>query len=78
MSNENIVQAWKDEEYRAALTEEQIEQLPENPAGDTEISDEQLEDVDGGSDTAVVCCVTAIVSAVTAVSLLTVEIVREA
>jgi mersacidin/lichenicidin family type 2 lantibiotic len=33
MSNEDIIRAWKDEEYRNSLSEEHRAQLPENPAG---------------------------------------------
>lgn len=30
---EDAIRAWKDEEFRRSLTEEQIEQLPDDPAG---------------------------------------------
>ena len=33
MSNVNIIRAWKDEEYRNSLTDEQRAALPANPAG---------------------------------------------
>ncbi|AUB42030.1 Type 2 lantibiotic, leader peptide domain [Nostoc flagelliforme CCNUN1] len=50
MSHEDIdiVRAWKDEEYRNSLSEEQRAQLPENPAGTGELSDETMETVAGG------------------------------
>lgn len=32
MSNEQIIRAWKDEEYRNGLSKEKLSQLPENPA----------------------------------------------
>lgn len=48
MSNIDIARAWKDEEYRNSLTEEQKKQLPENPAGEAEISEEDLGKVSGG------------------------------
>ncbi len=48
MSNIDIIRAWKDEEYRNGLSEEQRSQLPENPAGMVELSDEDMEAMAGG------------------------------
>ncbi len=48
MSNIDIIRAWKDEEYRNSLSEEQRSQLPENPAGMMELSDETAQSVAGG------------------------------
>lgn len=49
MSDEhNVIHAWKDEEYRARFSEEQLSQLPENPAELIELTDEDLENVAGG------------------------------
>jgi mersacidin/lichenicidin family type 2 lantibiotic len=48
MSNEDIIRAWKDEEYRNSLSEEQRNQLPENPAGMVELSDQEMETFMGG------------------------------
>ena len=48
MSNEDIIRAWKDPEYRNSLTEEQRSQLPENPAGLVELTDTSMESVAGG------------------------------
>ncbi len=48
MSNIDIIRAWKDEEYRNSLSEEQRNQLPENPAGISELSDEEMETFMGG------------------------------
>ncbi len=48
MSQQDIIRAWKDEEYRNSLSEEQRSQLPENPAGMIELSDEDMESVAGG------------------------------
>jgi mersacidin/lichenicidin family type 2 lantibiotic len=64
MTTEQIVRSWKDEEYSVGLSEEEKALLPDNPAGLTEISDEELLGVEGGSDTAFVCLVTAAVSAI--------------
>jgi mersacidin/lichenicidin family type 2 lantibiotic len=46
----DIIRAWKDEEYRLSLTEEQCAQLPDNPAGlaGMELSDDDLENIVGG------------------------------
>ena len=48
MSNSDIIRAWKDEDYSSSLSEEQRSQLPENPAGIVELSDEDMEVVAGG------------------------------
>jgi len=52
----DITQAWKDETYRATLSNEQIQTLPVNPAG--ELSDADLETAFGGwgSDWSGNCC----------------------
>jgi mersacidin/lichenicidin family type 2 lantibiotic len=47
MDNEQIIRAWKDEEYRSALGETESALLPENPAGIVDISDESLGKVGG-------------------------------
>jgi mersacidin/lichenicidin family type 2 lantibiotic len=47
MSN-NLVRAWKDEEYRLRLSEAERALLPENPAGSIELTDTELETVAGG------------------------------
>ncbi|MEA5581880.1 mersacidin/lichenicidin family type 2 lantibiotic [Nodularia harveyana UHCC-0300] len=48
MSNIDIIRAWKDEEYRNSLSEEQRSQLPENPAGLIELPDEESDALSGG------------------------------
>lgn len=48
MSNLDIIRAWKDEEYRNSLSDEQRSQLPENPAGMIELSDTDMESIAGG------------------------------
>lgn len=48
----DIARAWKDEEYRTSLTPEQLAQIPPNPAGDMELSEDELDDVSGGNLTA--------------------------
>ncbi|MEA5617253.1 mersacidin/lichenicidin family type 2 lantibiotic [Cronbergia sp. UHCC 0137] len=51
MSNVDIVRAWKDEEYRHSLSVEQQQELPANPAGLIELSDEDMSSVSGGCTT---------------------------
>ncbi len=48
MSNENIIRAWKDENFRNSLSEQERTLLPENPAGMSELSDEALQTIAGG------------------------------
>ncbi|MBV6622422.1 MAG: mersacidin/lichenicidin family type 2 lantibiotic [Rivularia sp. (in: Bacteria)] len=48
MSNIDVIRAWKDEEYRNSLSEEQLSDLPENPAGMVELSDADMEALAGG------------------------------
>ncbi|AFZ34789.1 hypothetical protein Sta7437_1219 [Stanieria cyanosphaera PCC 7437] len=48
MSNQDIIRAWKDENYWNSLSEEQRSQLPENPAGITELIDIEMETIAGG------------------------------
>jgi len=72
----DIIRAWKDEEYRLSLSEEEQALLPANPAGLTELSDDELDSIVGGT---IVCqasaarncnnsgnCVSAVCSAVCA------------
>jgi mersacidin/lichenicidin family type 2 lantibiotic len=42
MSNIDIIRAWKDVEYRASLSETELAQLPENPAGPVELSNTDM------------------------------------
>ncbi|MEM6611442.1 MAG: mersacidin/lichenicidin family type 2 lantibiotic, partial [Cyanobacteria bacterium P01_C01_bin.72] len=45
----DIVRAWKDEEYRNSLTDAQRSQLPQNPAGIIELSDDAAESISAGA-----------------------------
>jgi mersacidin/lichenicidin family type 2 lantibiotic len=47
MTVEQIIRAWIDEEYRLSLSEEQLAQLPEHPAGLIELNDVLLEAIAG-------------------------------
>ncbi len=49
MTNQEIVRSWKDEDYLMNLSGRERAFLPENPAGLTELTDEDLLNVDGGS-----------------------------
>lgn len=40
--NSNIVRAWKDEFYRQSLSDEERTQLPENPVGELDLTDEEM------------------------------------
>jgi mersacidin/lichenicidin family type 2 lantibiotic len=44
----DIARAWKDVQYRRTLTPEQLNMLPPNPAGSTQLTKEQLDEVSGG------------------------------
>ncbi len=45
--NLDVVRAWKDPVYRNQLTMIQLRALPPNPAGSSEITKEQLAEIDG-------------------------------
>ncbi len=47
MSKVDVIRAWKDEEYRAGLTDAERALLPPNPAGLIELDDEQMKAVLG-------------------------------
>jgi mersacidin/lichenicidin family type 2 lantibiotic len=46
----DIIRAWKDETYRQNLSNEQLSALPENPAGELELSDADLQSISGGGE----------------------------
>ena len=54
----NIIRAWKDEEYRMSLSDEERSLLPDNPAGPMELSDAELDSIvgGGGGGSAVIGC----------------------
>ena len=47
MSLNHIIEAWRDEEYRESLNAETRSLLPENPAGEIELTDAELAGADG-------------------------------
>jgi mersacidin/lichenicidin family type 2 lantibiotic len=48
MSHFNIIRAWKDAEYRHRLSAAEQSLLPEHPAGVIELTDADLDAVEGG------------------------------
>ena len=52
----DIVRAWKDEAYRSSLSDEERCALPENPVGEIELTDADLETVYGGQSTNGIGC----------------------
>lgn len=42
MSNVDIVRAWRDPRYRRSLSAEQLQKLPGNPAGPTDLTADEL------------------------------------
>lgn len=48
MDSMNIIRAWKDNEYRANLSEVELALLPAHPAGLVELTDGELAAVAGG------------------------------
>jgi mersacidin/lichenicidin family type 2 lantibiotic len=54
MSDLDIIRAWKDKTYRNSLNADQLAQLPENPAGAIELTDDELGNVDGGTTPSII------------------------
>ena len=48
MSNQDIIRAWKDEEYRLSLSEAERALLPEHSAGLIEVSGAEIDGGAGG------------------------------
>ncbi len=49
MTNSNIVRSWKDDDYLLNLSSQERAYLPDNPAGLTELTDEEMFNVNGGT-----------------------------
>jgi mersacidin/lichenicidin family type 2 lantibiotic len=49
MELQNIIRAWKDEEYRLSLSDAERALLPENPVGLIELAHEDLDIAVGGT-----------------------------
>lgn len=56
MSHEDIIRAWKDEEYWSSLSDEQQAQLLENSAGITELSNQAMQHIGSGLFKTKVAC----------------------
>ena len=56
MNKTDVIRAWKDPVYRATLSEEEQAALPHHPSGLTELSDEQLVTMNGGTSTTAPNC----------------------
>ena len=55
MSNIDVIRAWKDEGYRASLSEAERSALPAHPAGPMELRDEDLQMATGGVSAGPAC-----------------------
>jgi mersacidin/lichenicidin family type 2 lantibiotic len=49
MKKLDVARAWRDEEYRNSLTDEERASLPENPAGMATVDDSALRSITGGA-----------------------------
>jgi mersacidin/lichenicidin family type 2 lantibiotic len=51
MDTATLIRAWKDPRFRASLTQEQRDSLPESPCGKSmaELSEEELQGITGGA-----------------------------
>ena len=49
-TNVDVPRALRDREYYLSLSEEERAQVPEHPAGENELSEEDLESASGGSE----------------------------
>ncbi|GKQ36403.1 mersacidin/lichenicidin family type 2 lantibiotic [Streptomyces sp. A012304] len=49
MNNDDIVRAWKDEDFRDHLSDAELSFLPEHPAGSVELPDAVLSKAVGGA-----------------------------
>jgi mersacidin/lichenicidin family type 2 lantibiotic len=50
MTKQEIIRAWKDEEYRRGFDSHTQALIPENPAGAIELLDAELNSISGGTD----------------------------
>ena len=57
MSVEQVIRAWRDEEYREELSATDQASLMASPIGEIELSDAELEGVDGGTVSSPVCTI---------------------
>lgn len=50
LTREELIRAWRDDEFRATLSEDQLAQLKEIPEALSELTEEELEMIAGGAD----------------------------
>jgi mersacidin/lichenicidin family type 2 lantibiotic len=62
MTQQQIIRAWKDPEFRASLSAAERSALPAHPAGLVEMNDGELMEVSGGTTVICVVVVTLLVS----------------
>lgn len=55
MKTNDIVRAWRDEDYFNSLSEAERAALPANPAGEIQLSDEELANVNGAWTPTPIC-----------------------
>ena len=53
MSLNHIIEAWRDEEYRESLDSETRSLLPMNPAGEIELTEDELAEIDGAESVSI-------------------------
>jgi mersacidin/lichenicidin family type 2 lantibiotic len=70
MTSTEIVRSWKDENYLSSLSAAERTFLPVNPVGLTELTDEQLLGIEGGTSVTVAECVAISAASVFGVSML--------
>ncbi len=68
---DHIINAWRSEEYRDSLSTEEQALLPQSPVGEIDLTESELQDVAGGTDTVFVCGVTIAVTATLCPSIIT-------
>ena len=57
LSSEDVIRAWKDEEFRQSLSDAQRAQLPDHPAGAIEMSDLDVDGSWGAPTKGRNCCI---------------------
>jgi mersacidin/lichenicidin family type 2 lantibiotic len=66
MSNQDIIRAWKDEDYRLSLSEAERALLPEHPAGLIELAAAEMDGVEGGQGLTAHCSTAPSICGITA------------
>ncbi|MCA9190011.1 MAG: mersacidin/lichenicidin family type 2 lantibiotic [Pirellulaceae bacterium] len=58
MNMSDVIRAWKDPSYRASLSAEQRATLPANPAGAIDVTQNELNTIEGGAGSGTLVCPT--------------------